>query len=375
MENRRTRSVAAQALAGRVADNIADPVRRLKFLRATAPALVSPATRRRTGRMLLWFLIAALLSVCAAILLRALPIAGRPVSKHSQLEPPAIVLSEPYPTPAPSSQIWLVEKTPGSESWSNGLRIDNRFLVSTHKRAWLTFPADGGHSQPRETVAGIVFHATESQQAPFEPSENRKLRRLGESLLEYIQRQKAYNFVIDRFGRVYRVVAETETANHSGYSAWADENWRYINLNESFIGIAFEASAQIDPAQTRSAAMLVEMLRHRYNIPAANCVTHAQVSVNPRNMRVGYHLDWAAGLPFEAMGLPDNYAVALPALWAYGFDYDPDYSNRAGAGLQIGMARAQTLLDRSAAKAGLTAVAYRKLLRQHYREMLAEVAR
>jgi hypothetical protein len=121
--------------------------------------------------------------------------------------------------------------------------------------------------------------------------------------------------------------------------------------------------------------MLVEMLRHRYNIPAANCVTHAQISVNPRNMRVGYHLDWAAGFPFEATGLPDNYAVALPALWAYGFDYDPDFSNRAGARLQVGIAGAQVLLDRSAAKAGLSSVAYRKLLRQHYREMLAEVAR
>jgi len=85
-------------------------------------------------------------------------------------------------------------------------------------------------------------------------------------------------------------VAEEETANHSGHSAWADEKWRYVNLNESFIGVSFEAitppgpdpdlgsahqdgESKISPAQVRSAAILVEMLRHRYHIPESNCVT------------------------------------------------------------------------------------------------------
>ena len=120
------------------------------------------------------------------------------------------------------------------------------------------------------------------------------LKKIGESLLEYVRRKQAYNFVIDRFGRVYRVVAEDQAANHSGYSVWADENWFYINLNESFLGISFEAASppsqrepQISPAQVRSAAMLIEMVRCRYHIPASNCVTHAQVSVNPANMRGG----------------------------------------------------------------------------------------
>ena len=39
--------------------------------------------------------------------------------------------------------------------------------------------------------------------------------RLGESLLEYVRRGRAYHYLIDRFGRVYRVVAESDAANHA----------------------------------------------------------------------------------------------------------------------------------------------------------------
>ncbi len=67
----------------------------------------------------------------------------------------------------------------------------------------------------------------------------------------------------------------------------------YLNLNESFIGVAFEASSQTDQPdhlpvnepQLHAAKILTEMLRDKYNLPAENCVTHAQVSVNPDNMR------------------------------------------------------------------------------------------
>ena len=42
---------------------------------------------------------------------------------------------------------------------------------------------------------GIVFHTTESRQAPFEAQQNRLLKRLGGSFLEYVQRKPAYNFL------------------------------------------------------------------------------------------------------------------------------------------------------------------------------------
>ncbi len=363
-----------------VAGYIPDPVLRLRFLRA-ATSVARPSRRglRRLCLVALAALCTALVVLIPLVLLSRLhgaaPPRNPPVLRRSAVPVAATVLHS-------GADVWLVERTGESETYSNGLRIDNRFLVSTHRRSYLAFPAGGRQPVQRTGPAGIVFHTTESQQAPFEAKENRVLRRIGESLLEYVSRRQAYNFVIDRFGRVYRVVDEEEAANHSGYSAWADEQWLYVNLNESFLGISFEAvsppvqeEAALSPAQARSAATLVEMLRHRYRIPASNCVTHAQVSVNPENMHVGLHVDWASGFPFEAAGLPDNYTAPLPSLWAYGFDYDPSFTSRVGDGMRTGIDAAETILAERAAAAGLRPAEYKKRLRQRYREMLAEVRR
>ena len=163
-----------------------------------------------------------------------------------------------------------------------------------------------------------------------------------------MQRKFAYHFLIDRFGRVYRVVAESDAADHAGPSLWADGRWLYVNLNRSFLGVSFEARTEpgqsesgASPAQVRAAAMLTEMLRSRYGIPAANCVTHAQVSVNPANMQVGYHTDWASGFPFEQVGLPNNYAQALPAVWAFGFLASADFRAATGERMAEGVDRAE----------------------------------
>ena len=102
-----------------------------------------------------------------------------------------------------------------------------------------------------------------------------------------------------------------------------------MNLNSSFIGIAFETQTQhgdqpsANPAQVHAARILTEMLRNKYRIPQSNCVTHAQVSVNPDNMLVGYHTDWAGNFPFLAIGLNDNYMAPPPSIYAFGFNYDP----------------------------------------------------
>ena len=52
--------------------------------------------------------------------------------------------------------------------------------------------------------------------------------------------------MIDRFGRVFRIVRESDSANHAGNSVWADQHWVYVNLNESFFGVAFEAQTQAE---------------------------------------------------------------------------------------------------------------------------------
>ncbi|HTA46464.1 MAG TPA: peptidoglycan recognition family protein [Bryobacteraceae bacterium] len=350
----------------RLASLIEDPVRRLRFLQtATYPP--------RRNRWLIQFLL-----ILMAITLFVLH-SGGSIARPT----PPLLASIPIPEVPPiqaisaepaAADVWTVETTADSETYSNGLRINNHFLVAAPPRSWLAFPVNGGEPAHRNDPAGVVFHSTESQQLPFESDENSELKRVGESLLDYVRRQRAYNFVIDRFGRVDRVVAEGEVANHAGHSVWADDNWFYVNLNHSFLGVAFEAdSSQLSPGQVRSAAMLIEMLRHRYQIPASNFVTHAQVSVNPRNMRVGSHVDWASGFPFQAIGLPDNYVVALPAVWAFGFECDEHFTVQAAESLKAGIDLAGAVLNRNAAAERLPPDEYTKRLQQRYRKMLAEV--
>jgi hypothetical protein len=359
------------------AHRIDDPITRLKFLQAVTP-LALPRTRKAPIRRL-W--LAALLFpvvVGSLLLIRA---SADPETSAIKISRPPI---RPAPVP-PATKVWQVEKSADSETYSNGLRIDTRFQVASHPRSFLAFGVDQPDNSPgvrRNQPAGIVFHTTESHQAPFEAGANSALKRIGESLLDFVRRNHAYHFLIDRFGRVYRIVIESDAANHAGYSVWSDDEWYYLNLNQSFLGISFEAQTQagqlessVSPAQVRSAAMLIEMLRNRYSLSASNCVTHAQVSVNPDNMRVGYHTDWASSFPFQQLGLPDNYGRALPALTAFGFEYDATFLRWAGTRLYAGVESAEEELARNAGASGVTPIFLRRMLKQRYRLRLAEVRR
>jgi N-acetylmuramoyl-L-alanine amidase len=360
-----------EGVATRVAGMIGDPVLRLRFLKVLTP---SPAPKRRFRY---WMAAPALLLVVTSILWAKHALA-KPKPQHAVLTREQLPPLHEVGLPA---SVWLVEKSAGSEVYSNGLRIDTQFQVNTHPRSYLAFPAAEGAAPVRRSMpVGIVFHTTESPQAPFESSATPVLTRLGESLLEFVRRKAAYHYLIDRFGRVFRVVAESDAANHAGYSVWADDNWRYVNLNESFLGVSFEARTPgspdepaASPAQIRSVGMLTEMLRSIYQIPAANCVTHAQVSVNPANMRIGYHTDWTTGFPFTALGLPDNYVRDLPALSTFGFEIDPGTYDSPTQRISVGVALAQEDFERAAASATLAPADYRKLLKQRYQAYLSQV--
>lgn len=275
-------------------------------------------------------------------------------------------------------RVWVVEARPQSDLYSNGLRVENKFTTGTAPRGYMAFPRDGadGAAERRNLPAGIVFHTTESQLAPFEEQQNRALRRDGEGLLEYVHERQAYHFVIDRFGRVFRIVRETDYANHAGNSVWADNQWIYVNLNQSFFGVAFEARSDpqaeelpINAAQVHAGRILVEMLRARYGIPAGNCVTHAQVSVNPGNWRAGYHTDWAAHLPFSDLGLSDNYARPLQSMVLFGFEADDALLQTVGP-LQDGIRVASETLRSEADARNLSVERYRRVLHQKYRAAL-----
>jgi hypothetical protein len=128
----------------------------------------------------------------------------------------------------------------------------------------------------------------------------------------------------------------------------------------------------VNPAQVHAGRILVEMLRARYQIPAANCVTHAQVSVNPANRRAGYHTDWAANLPFHDLGLSDNYPRPLPSVALFGFTADG-----LGTGDALGPAleAAEDLIRRDAAAHGMAPQRYREILQKRYKDAIASMGR
>lgn len=281
---------------------------------------------------------------------------------------------------APLGRVWLVEASHESELYSNGLRINNQYLTETQARGYAAFAReriDAGVTQRRTEPVGIVYHTTESHMAPFEEEQTKTLRRDGEGLLEYVRRNRSYHFVIDRFGQVFRVVRESDYANHAGHSIWADAASVYINLNQSFFGVAFEAQSRsgteemtANAAQLHSGRILTDMLRARYGIASANCVAHAQVSVNPANLRAGYHTDWAANLPFHELGLDDNYGRPPASVLLFGFGVDSLLENAGGEALRQGLQSAEDQLREEAAARGIPVDRYREILRKRYKDAI-----
>lgn len=233
--------------------------------------------------------------------------------------------------------VWLVEKAQGSEQYSNGLRIDTTAEVAGDARRYHVFRSPTGLDPRAEILpAGILFHTTESDIWPLEASFNETLRDSTARLLRYLQRNRVYHYVIDRFGRVFRVVEEGSKANHAGNSVWAHGDDVYLNLNHAFLGVSFETrweggkALPITRAQLATGRALAEYLRARYEIPAEMCVTHGLTSVNPKKRLIGHHLDWARGFPFEAFGLPDQYAREAPSVALFGFGYDDGFMKVMG---------------------------------------------
>jgi hypothetical protein len=281
-------------------------------------------------------------------------------------------------TPAPLS-IWLVEERSEGELWSNGLRVLTSYQTRTEPRRYLRFPKAGGPPELESKPVGILFHSTENDMAPFEPGFNRNILQTTQSLLGYLQRRGLYHYLIDRFGRVYRLVVDPDVATHAGKSVWADESWLYVNLSESFIGVSFESQWSptagelelLTPPQIQSGLNLTDMLRARYGIADENCTTHGLVSVNATKMLIGHHRDWARGFPFAAFGLTDKYNVLLPSVLELGFHYDEHFLAEMKGALWPGLQEAEIELRKRAAERGLGAEDLRKEQRRRYAEHLA----
>ena len=278
------------------------------------------------------------------------------------------------------ANVWLVDRNKGYEVYSNGLRIETRYEMQAeekHQDLFRHYRKESLESLQIKAPEGIVFHTTESHILPFEQGQSRNIQLLGENLIYYIRGKRAYHYVIDRFGRVYRVVPENEEAYHAGYSVWANGKWVYVNLNQSFLAVSFEAQTRdtdsmptVSPAQIHAGRVLTEMLRGKYKITSDNCVTHAQVSVNPSNMLIGDHTDWAGNFPFVEIGLRDNYEIPVAGLYAFGLEYDQTYVKSTGVRLWKGLVLAEEQLRQDAASHGVPLITYRKNRQKKLKEML-----
>ncbi len=269
-------------------------------------------------------------------------------------------------------QVWLAEQGDGYEFYSNGARVLTEFETKGANRSFYRFDLETLAENPTQgemlsRPVGIVYHVSESDLLPFADSYNSSLKNMSRALLEYAREHRLYNYVIDRFGRTYRLVQDEFAASHAGNSVWSDGHSVYVNLSASFVGICFEGrgavmgSEGINEAQIYAARVLTAVLRSKYGIDDANCVTHGLVSVNPSNRLMGYHTDWVSEFPFEALGLSNKYETELAAISRLGFGYDQAYVAAAG-GKWPGLEKADATLREEAATNGVSVEKERQLL-------------
>lgn len=264
-------------------------------------------------------------------------------------------------------KVWLAEQGEGYEFYSNGARVLTEMETDGPNRNFYRFNLDAlaageDEAEPLARPVGIVYHVSESDLLPFAGGYNKSLQNHSRALLEYARTNRLYNYVIDRFGRTYRIVRDESAASHAGHSLWGDDRSVYVNLSASFIGVCFEGKSGngsavgadgINEAQIYAARVLTAVLRSKYEIDDANCVTHGLVSVNPSNRLMGYHTDWVSAFPFGALGLTNKYETTLSAVSRLGMGYDSAYVAAAGGMKWPGLERADSELREAAARHGV----------------------
>lgn len=367
-------SVIKAKIVEQRAEFISDPVAKLRFIRRETARVEST----RWGKFLDAHKPKVTMSLgvaAAGLVIFAIASSQRSVKARSL---PAVAYSTGNPSAHEPGSIWMVDIRDGQEIYSNSLRIETRFTIPLGEEpTWKYNRYTKGSKTPVEMKdpVGIVFHTTEGLMAPFEKEQNGRLKFIGESQVRLVRSIRAYHYVVDRFGQVWRVVQESEPAFHSGNSIWADKDWVYMNLNHSFLAVSFEARTQgegeafVTEAQKLSGKLLTDMLRAKYHIPFGNLVTHGQVSVNPDNYGIGYHTDFGGEFPFTELGLPDNYQLPPPSMTMFGFNYDETYLAAMGDRVVPGLAKAEDMLNSQAKAQGITPALLTRRLRAQYRQI------
>ena len=328
-----------------------DPIASNDAERATIRARALEA-RKKARRMVVGTLAGGLLFMPALLAGVALTLDPKPQSMVVAKAAPVpvvrqVVAPDVPPTPAEPleadrlgvqpSTIWLADRGADWELYSNGLRIETAFTVRGDPRNYRVHDRGGVLQKTSYTrPVGILFHTSESDLWPLDADYGKELRRSSAALLKYVRNTRAYHYVIDRFGRVYRTVDDETRASHAGHGVWAHGDEVYLDLNSAFLGVSFESrweggrTLPITRAQLIAGRNLTNYLRQRFAIAPEMCVTHGLTSVSPRQHLIGYHRDWARGFPFEAFGLPDLYAQPPPSITLFGFGYDDEYLRAVG---------------------------------------------
>ena len=307
------------------------------------------------------------------------PVTAEPAGEAPRLAPRPVAETLPVlPQGVSPSRVWLVQSGDRWELYSNGLRVDTTYAIAGEPRRFRAFHVAAGMQEAvEEKPVGILFHTSESDIWPLEESFNEKLRDSSQGLLRYLRRNHVYHYLIDRFGQVFRVVEETAKANHAGHSVWARGDLVFLNLNNAFLGVSFETrweggrALPITEAQLAAGRSLTDYLRKRWEIAADLCVPHGLTSVNPRKRLIGHHLDWARGFPFEAFGLPDQYARPAPSVALFGFGYDERLVRVMGRPW-AGVREAERILADEAAARGTTVDEVRRERQRRFDAWLAE---
>jgi N-acetylmuramoyl-L-alanine amidase len=159
----------------------------------------------------------------------------------------------------------------------------------------------------------VVIHHTSNDSA------DEALRTLTDPL-----RAVSAHYLIGRDGTIFQLVDERQRAWHAGASKWGNDT----DLNSSSLGIELDNNGEepFAEAQIASLLRLLDDLRARYRIPAANFIGHADVAPQRKNDPSRY-FPWkrlaASGFGLwceaPAAGLPPGFDPML-ALQALGYD-------------------------------------------------------
>ena len=148
------------------------------------------------------------------------------------------------------------------------------------------------------------------------------------------ERQVSAHYLIGRDGTVIQLVDDAARAWHAGKSWWGGST----DLNSASIGIELDNTGDEPHAEPQIVALLglLEELRARYRIPAANFIGHGDVAPG-RKVDPGYRFPWRRlaqhgfGLWCEAppQNVPPGFDPML-GLMAYGYDIArPDSARQA----------------------------------------------